>query len=181
MNATAIIPSIDHKQAFLAMLDDFDRNGPHNTEYYAPAKVNFSIYVQGLLDEEAGINLPDGYVPCSHRWLLSATSEIVGVTRLRHNIDTSFLLENGGHIGYDVAPSHRRKGYGHLALSVAIKEARRIGLARVLLYTGEANLASRAVIEKAGGHLEQIRYSEFWQESICKYWISVLERVPPLR
>ena len=175
MNVKTIIPSVEYKQAFLAMLDDFDKNGPHNTEYYAPAKEDFAAYVQGLLDEEAGINLPDGYVPCTHRWLVSTRGEVVGVTRLRHNIDTPFLSENGGHIGFDVAPLQRCKGYGHMALSVALMEAKRIGLSRVLLYTAEANLASRAVIEGGGGALEQICFSEFWQEPICKYWISVPE------
>jgi predicted acetyltransferase len=161
MNATPIKPSVEYKQEFLAMLEDFDKNGPHNTELYAPAKEDFAKYVQSLLDEEAGINLPEGYVTCTHRWLISEPGEVVGVTRLRHNIETPFLSENGGHIGYDVAPSQRCKGYGHLALQVALEEAKKLKLSRVLLTTGETNIASRAVIERAGGKLEKVFFRTF--------------------
>jgi predicted acetyltransferase len=173
MNATAIPPSIEHKRAFLAMLDDFDAYDPSNITFYAAARVEFGAYVRSLLDEEIGLNLKNGYVPCTHRWLLEASGEVVGVTRLRHNIGTPFLAQYGGHIGYDVAPSKRRRGYGHLALAVALHEAQKIGLQRVLLYTGEDNAASRATIEAAGGILEQVAYSDFWREQLCKYWVQV--------
>jgi predicted acetyltransferase len=173
MNAIAVRPSLTFDQPFLTMLGDFAANDTSNIDLYAPARVDFGAYVQSLLDEEAGQNLPAGYVPCSHRWLLDSAGEIVGVTRLRHNINTPFLAENGGHIGYDVAPSKRGRGYGHVALAVALSEAQRIGLRRVLLYTSQENTASRKVIESAGGVLEQVAYSEFWQEQLCKYWISL--------
>jgi predicted acetyltransferase len=169
----AISPSIRYEQAFLAMLDDFDRNDPNSAEFYAPAKANFAGYARSLLDEARGLNLPDGWVPCTHRWLVAPSEQIVGVTRLRHNIDTPFLSENGGHVGFDVAPSHRRRGYGHFALSVALAEAERLDIDRVLLYTAMDNAASRAVIERAGGQLERIAYSEFWHEQLCKYWLVV--------
>jgi predicted acetyltransferase len=173
MSALAVAPSVKYAGAFLAMVDDFYANDPDNAAFYAPARLDFSAYVQRLLDEEAGRNLPDGYVPCSHRWLLLPEGKVVGVTRLRHNIDTPFLARNGGHIGYDVAPSERRKGYGHLALSAALAEARRIGLGRVLLFTAENNLPSRATIERAGGQLHGVSFSEFWNERLCTYWIAV--------
>ncbi len=155
------------------MLDDFDARDPHNTEFYAPARLDFVAYVQGLKDEEAGFNLPHGFVPCTHRWLLTRDGAVAGVTRLRHTIDTPFLATSGGHIGYDVAPSYRGKGLGHLALATALGEARRIGLRAVVLFTAEDNAPSRATIARAGGVLQSIAYSEFWREQLCKYWITV--------
>jgi len=92
---------------------------------------------------------------------------------LRHHIGTPFLASQGGHIGYDVAPSERGRGHGHAVLRAALAEARAIGLQRVLLYTGAGNAASRAVIERQGGELESIAYSAFWKEHLCKYWIEV--------
>lgn len=155
------------------MLDDFDTHDPHNTAFYAPARENFKLYVRTLVDEEVGRNLPEGLVPCTHRWLIEPNGAVVGVTRLRHRLDTPALAENIGHIGYDVAPSKRRRGYGHLAVNVALAEARKLGIARALLYIDEGNLASRATAENAGGMLQSVVWSEFWQDRICKYWIEV--------
>jgi predicted acetyltransferase len=169
----AVSPSTDRQRAFLAMLDDFDARDPHNTAFYAPAHQDFAQCVQSLLDEEAGRNLPAGFVPCTHRWLVEPTGDVVGVTRLRHRLDTPSLAENIGHIGYDVAPSKRRRGHGHFALKVALAEARQLGISRALLYIDEGNAASRTTAERAGGVLEGVAWSEFWQDRVCKYWIEV--------
>ena len=167
-----ISPSPDYRLAFLAMLDDFEQRDPRNAEFYSSARGNFEQYVQSLLDDEHGRNLRAGWIPCTHRWLVTPDEEVVGVTRLRHRIDTPFLMNDGGHIGYDVVPSKRGRGYGHLALRAALTEAARRGIARVLLYTSTNNGASRAVIERAGGDLDEISYSQFWNEPMCRYWLS---------
>jgi predicted acetyltransferase len=168
----AVRPTTERRSAFLAMLDDFHQRDPGNAVFYAAAKTDFGGYVQTLLNEEVGRDLPDGRVPCTHRWLVSPNGEVVGVTRLRHNVDTPFLAESGGHVGFDVAPSYRRRGYGHLALAVALHEARQLKLERVLLYAAEDNAPSRAVIEGAGGELERVFFSDYWNESLCKYWVA---------
>jgi len=155
------------------MVDDFDQHDPHNADFYAPARQDFGKYVRSLLEEELGINLPEGYVPCTHLWLVHEAGAVVGVTRIRHRIDTPFLSANGGHIGYDVAPSFRRRGYGHLAIASALAEAKRRTINPALLFAAADNTASRAIIERAGGVLEQVSYSEFWNEPLCKYWVNV--------
>lgn len=179
MLAVALAPSVDYQDAFLAMLADFDAHDPRNAEFYAPARSDFPAYVQSLLDEERGLNLREGWVPCTHRWLVTPNGAIAGVTRLRHNIGTPFLSESAGHVGYDVAPSHRGLGHGHAALRAALAEARAIGLQRVLLLAGADNAASRAVIERQGGTLESIAYSKFWGEQLCRYWLDVPQQGRP--
>src|SRR4249920_3326843 len=116
MGAAVVVPAIEHERAFMAMLADYDTHDALNGEFYASARAGFRTYVQSLLDEERGLNLREGWVPCTHRWLLGPGDALVGVARLRHHIGTPFLADNGGHIGYDVAPSHRGRGHGHAAL-----------------------------------------------------------------
>jgi len=171
--ASVVAPSPEHERAFLAMVADFEAHDAPNAEFYLPAKADFAAYVQGLQDEERGLHLREGWVPCTHRWLLGPDGAVVAVGRLRHHIETPFLASNGGHIGYDVAPSHRGRGHGHAALQAALAEAGAIGLQRVLLYTGAGNAASRAVIERQGGELATITYSAYWKEQLCQYWIEL--------
>jgi predicted acetyltransferase len=157
MLVTSFAPTLALEHAFVAMLNDFDALDPKHGEHYAPARLDFAAYVRGLEDQEAGINLPQGHVPCTHRWLVTSDSTIVGVTRVRHSIATPFLAAHAGHIGYDVA----------------LGEAHRIGIIRVLVFTAQDNATSRAIIERAGGLLESVAYSDYWGEQECKYWIPV--------
>lgn len=107
-------PSLDLESAFADFYDDFAQKDVENAEYYSPGKKDFPSYVQRLSDEAKGINLPEGYVPCSHFWLVNDESVIMGAIRVRHNIDNEFLTLEAGHIGYDIAPSRRKKGHGKL-------------------------------------------------------------------
>jgi predicted acetyltransferase len=166
-------PSTSHKIAFVALVTDFEAHDAEHVGPYAAAKQDFARYVQELISEEQGIGLRKGWVPCTHRWLVEPGGAVAGVWRLRHHIDTPFLASEGGHIGYDVAPSWRKKGFGHLALETALREAAGHNLDRVLLIANESNTASRRVIEAHGGELEAIVFSEYWKQPVCRYWIPV--------
>ena len=140
MSVDVLKPSASLRAPFLAMLDDYDAHDPENGEFYADARLDFDTYIRSLLDEERGVDLPEGYVPCSHRWLLDTAGDVVGIARVRHNIDTPFLAEEAGHIGYDVPPAHRGQRYGIVTLRAALAEAQRLGLERVLLCCDADNL-----------------------------------------
>ncbi len=159
--------------AFWRMLDDYGARDPQCGEFYAAARADFPAYVQSLLDEEQGINLPPGYVPCSHRWLVDDGEEIVGIVRVRHNISTEFLANEAGHIGYDVPPCYRRRGYGIGCLQAGLARARELGLERVLVCADTDNPASWRTIEHCGGILEVECYSPHYQTLIRRYWIEV--------
>lgn len=173
--ATVRQPDADLGIEFLKMLDDFAQHDLENAEFYEPARDNFDAYVQGLLNEEHGVNLPLGYVPCSHRWILDNAGNMVGVVRVRHNISTPFLAEEAGHIGYDVAPSQRRRGYGVTCLQAGLERARELGLTQVLLFANADNPASWRTIERCGGVLEAERYSDHSHCHVRRYSIELPE------
>jgi len=56
----------------------------------------------------------------------------VGIGKLR-TVLTDVLREAGGHAGYAIRPSQRRKGYGKLLLKLLIQEARKAGLDELLV------------------------------------------------
>ncbi|EPI3549999.1 GNAT family N-acetyltransferase [Vibrio vulnificus] len=167
-----VVPSQEFKSAFERFYEDFAQNDVENAEYYLEGKVDFSKYVQRLSDEATGINLRDGYVPCSHFWLIDSTRSILGAIRVRHNIDNDFLSLEGGHIGYDIAPSYRRKGNGKLMLKLALSRASALGIERALLTADEDNFASRGVIEANGGEFEKIVIGKVFPNPLARYWVS---------
>ena len=90
--------------------------------------------------------------------------EFVGYLALRHALN-AWLLEEGGHIGYSVRPSRRRQGHATRALVLALGEAARLGLDRVLVTADDDNIPSQRVILGAGGVHEDTRNGK------CRYWI----------
>jgi predicted acetyltransferase len=83
------------------------------------------------------------------------------------------LEVEGGHIGYDVRPSARGRGFGTMALHLVLVEARRRGLQRVLLTADADNHASLSIIQKNGGVFSGQALSAARGKLINQYWIDL--------
>jgi predicted acetyltransferase len=107
-----------------------------------------------------------GHVPATSMWWVDA-DEYLGRIVVRHRL-TPRLREFGGHIGYDVRPSARRLGHATAMLRATLPLARELGIASALLTCDLTNVASRAVIERAGGVFEDQRGPKlrFWVPTV---------------
>lgn len=112
---------------------------------------------------------PDGHVPSTTLWWVDG-EEYLGRLAIRHWL-TPALREIGGHIGYDVRPSARRRGHATAMLREALPIARELGIDRALITCEAGNIASRTVIERNGGVLEDER------DGIRRYWVATPEAV----
>ncbi|MEU8759033.1 GNAT family N-acetyltransferase [Streptomyces sp. NPDC048659] len=125
----------------------------------------------GRLREQADRTrpLPEGRVHATHWWIVEDDTYL-GAIDLRHELN-DFLLRAGGHIGYSVRPSARRRGLATWALGAVLPEARALGLGRVLLTCDDDNTASARTIEHNGGVLEDVRPTELGLKR--RYWIEL--------
>jgi predicted acetyltransferase len=154
---------------FYALAEEFSAEGDQR---YQRAIADFDRFMQQCSDEAVGHNLAAGRVPQSTFWLVRGGQRILGCSRLRHTLN-AFLEEQGGHIGYDVRPSERRRGYGTLLLYLTLEKALDLGLKRVLVTADSANVASWRIIEKNGGVLHDEALSQHTGEFLRKYWIEL--------
>jgi predicted acetyltransferase len=129
--------------------EDLHEHGP---SWGSPA--GFAAYVDLVLAESVTPRDP-GFVPHTTWWWVEG-EEFVGRIDMRHRL-TDHLLEVGGHIGYDVRRSRRGQGHGTAMLAAVLPHLRARGITRALLTADADNGASRRVIERAGGALEDRR------------------------
>ena len=82
-----------------------------------------------------------------------------------------FLRSEGGHIGYSIRPTERRKHYATEMLSAALKVCDVIGIKEVLVSCDKDNIASASVIKNCGGDLIHEFYSDTFNEMLQMYVI----------
>lgn len=128
-------------------------NGFHNDGYGVPLS-RFPAFLAKLEDMRLGRVLPNGYVPQTTFWVF-AGERPVGISKLRHRL-TDALRRTGGHIGYCIRPTERRKGYGNQMLRETLVEARRLGIVQALITVNTDNAPSWRMIEANGGVLGKI-------------------------
>jgi predicted acetyltransferase len=164
-------PSEQWESAFLAFRRELADAGEVLGDPSRPPECDFAEFLARVRDWVRGINLPGGYVPESSYWLVSDEAEILGQINIRHRL-TPALEDFGGHVGYHVRPSQRGKGYGTKMLALALDEARRLGLTRVLITCDPDNIASVRVIEKNGGVLASQSVAHIGRLT-SRYWIDL--------
>jgi predicted acetyltransferase len=172
------MPSGRVRQSFLVAMTEFRGEGrgaaTDNTMIgdeirqfggsWSTAPEGFSNYVEWLLAQAREDSpRPEGHIPSTTLWWVE-DDEYLGRVALRHRL-TPQLLEVGGHIGYDVRPSARRRGHATAMLRDALPVARSLGIESALLTCDADNVASRKVIEHNSGVLEDQRGNKL------RYWV----------
>jgi predicted acetyltransferase len=164
-----VSPRMELRVEFLTMAKEYQCFGDHR---YAEAIVDFPAYVRKLESWSNGRDLPENCTASDTFWLIRNGTKILGCSRFRRNLSPS-LEHEGGHIGYDIRPLERHKGYGTLILALTLQKARRAGLGRVLFVCDKNNVASMAVIEKNGGRFESEVTSSRDGKTLSRYWIDL--------
>lgn len=164
-----ITPSADYQESFLEALREFQIEGRN---LHLDAKVlarDFDTFLQDMRSRLIP-NQP-GRVPENVYWLVDG-DKFIGRAALRHRLNPQ-LNQIGGHIGYEIRPSQRRRGYGKMLLRLALPYARELGLNRVLITCDDTNIGSAKIIEANGGKLENIIILGGRATPVRRYWITL--------
>jgi predicted acetyltransferase len=163
----------DDEIEFADMMKDWElseeRIVPGIMRNYGP---DFDGFIRLLNNCHLGIGLNDSQVPSTLYVLKDKNNKILGSVLIRHSL-TNDLRFYGGHIGYGIRPSERKKGLATTQLHLALEKARELGLIEVMVSCDKANIPSSKVIRKNGGILEWEGYYEPINRDIERYWIKI--------
>jgi predicted acetyltransferase len=173
--ARLAVPDPALRPSFLEAMEEFaaeGRGGPdddsmigYEIRTYGPSwstPEGFGEYLARLRSDARSDSVRPGRVPSTTWWWVLGETYL-GRIAVRHHLN-DWLLEVGGNIGYDVRPSARRRGHATAMLQAVLPEAALLGVDPALVTCDVSNVASRKVIELAGGVLEDERRGKlrFW-------------------
>lgn len=159
--ACLIVPSLEFESEFRALYQDYQKAEELDWCEAANASLkNFPDYIRSQEDDAKGEGVSPDWAPTSHFWLIDG-GNLIGTLRIRHYL-TPAVAERAGHIGYDISPRYRGRGYGHQILALGLIEARRLGIKEVLAICSENNPASLHILTNAGGKIEKVKGGDIW-------------------
>jgi predicted acetyltransferase len=168
----------EDEPAFLAAVQAFKRTRPEwQFAFSFDDAGDFPRYVRLLERRARGVDLPEGFVASTYL-VAFIEKAIVGRVSIRHELN-DWLLRVGGHIGYGVVPSCRRRGYATEMLRQALGFAAGLGIRHALVTCDVDNVASRRVIEKNGGVFEGLTDEPTLDVQKRRYWIDTAKSHPP--
>lgn len=156
-----------YRREFLAAGSSMDGAGPLRSA------ASGREWLEQIRRYERAETLPEGRVLATQYILVrESDGRLLGMLQLRHYLN-DYLARYAGHIGYSVRPDERRKGYAERMLAMALPEAKKLGLGRVLITCAVGNEASRRTILANGGVYENSVWDEEDGETVERYWITL--------
>ena len=143
-------PHLEDEPSFRAAHEEFEReDGDFQFASGLNEASSYGEYIAKLARWSCGRDVPKQYVPGT--FLIGVVDGVVvGRVSLRHRLSES-LLKVGGHIGFGVIPSRRRKGYCTEMVRQTLPLCAPLGIERALITCDVDNTGSIKVIERNGG------------------------------
>lgn len=130
-------------------------------------------FIKKCRDYEQKETLPSGRVIATQfLFVRQSDMRILGMIQVRHYFN-DYLSRFGGHIGYSVRPTERKKGYAKQMLSGVLPYCRKIGLDKILITCNEDNTASEKTIISCGGVYESTLYEPNEDVNLKRFWIDI--------
>lgn len=169
-------PSLEYKEDAISYINE---HYECNSEIHGSGGLDRYLdnYEEWLvkLDDDLNNPPPDRVHALTYYLVRESDNRIVGMINIRLELNQR-LMRSGGHIGYGIRPSERRKGYNKINLYLALEVCNQYGLDEVVLDCYKDNLGSSRTMIALGGILE----SEYVDEDgiLCqRYRINVLNSI----
>lgn len=168
------LPSIERKNEAIQYINEFYE---HNSEINGTGGLNRYINdYEGWLKkikEDLTIKPSEERVPSSTYFTIRRSdNKIIGMINFRYCLNKS-LEKYGGHIGYGIRPTERRKEYAKIQLYLCLLEVKKLKLNKVRVDCFDTNIGSEKTILALGGVYDGSIFIEEKNKILKKYWIDV--------
>ena len=170
-----VFPTIAYKDKAIEYIREFHEygsevNGSGSLDRFLKEST-YEEWLQKIVRDMDIANIPVSKVPAlTYFYVREEDDRIVGTINIRLCLN-DFLRNEGGHIGYAVRPTERRRHYATRMLKAALKVCDVIGIKEVLVSCDKENIASAGVIRNCGGVLKHESYSETYKTTLQMYGI----------
>ncbi len=166
-------PSLRLKDSYLSHVEEFRQRGEWPIPFVLKFPTDdFPAFLERLRNCALGSEVAQGYAPHETFWLVENEVYVVGVSNLRLAL-TDNLRKDGGHIGYGIRPSARRRGLATLILKETLLKAKARGIDRALVTANKNNIGSIKTILKNGGVWESEEMLPGYSSVMQRFWIPV--------
>lgn len=164
-------PSLKHKDRYQAYKEETLAHGEMfiNGDGGCHTFDHYEDWLEEAKKMHLGIDLKEGFVPATTYFLVKE-EKVIGCINIRHRLNES-LLNFGGHIGYSILPSERKKGYATAMLKMGLLKCKDLGIDPVLVTCDKNNVASRKTIEACGGRFENEWTNPQTGNITLRFWI----------
>ena len=173
-----VFPTIAYEQQAKELIEEtikLDNENPDKWAGFSRLQEydDYKEWLQVIINELDKNKLAPGRV-CATTYFTVRKSDnrILGIINIRHELN-DYLLNFGGHIGYSIRPTERRKGYGNKQLQLGLEKCTNLDIKKVLITCREVNVGSAKTIESCNGQLENIVYNPTEEENFKRYWIEL--------
>ena len=171
-----VFPTLEYKEKAIEYIQEFyEYNSEINGSGALDRFLRESTYEDWLVKVRKDIDIANVEKPrvpaLTYFYVREEDDRIVGMINIRLAL-SDFLREEGGHIGYSIRPTERRKHYATDMLKAGVQVLNTIGTNEVFVSCDKENLASSGTILNNGGRLIKEKYSETFKEMIQMYSIT---------
>lgn len=167
-----VSPAMEHKNAYIEMMLEWEEEKGHIYPGVIRRKgIDYSSWLETLGLYKKRETCPSHLSPSDTFFLVNENNNLLGAISIRHYLSEQLLLL-GGHIGYGIRPTQRRKGYANVMLKLALEKCRDMKIERVLVTCDKDNIGSSKTIIANNGILE----NEIVEDNgniVQRYWISI--------